>query len=124
MKMLLIFLSLILFAITSSAQVERKPVNINKTDTVQAAETGNKADKQSRRDRMKELDLTREQRIKMKELMQANKVARASIENNPQLSEPEKKKQLRELQRQQAQKIQAILTPEQLAKFKAGGQND
>jgi Spy/CpxP family protein refolding chaperone len=77
MKMLLIFLSLILFAITSSAQVERKPVNINKTDTVQAAETGNKADKQSRRDRMKELDLTREQRIKMKELMQANKVARA-----------------------------------------------
>ena len=38
--------------------------------------------------------------------------------------EEEKKKQLRNLQREQAQKIQAILTPEQREKFKASRQNN
>jgi Spy/CpxP family protein refolding chaperone len=123
MKIAVIVPALLFFSISSSAQVERKPAVI-KADTAKTAAVQKDDDKPSRKDRMKELDLTREQRIKMKELMQANKVARASIENNPQLSEPEKKRQLRELQRQQAQKIQAILTPGQLAKFKAGGQND
>ncbi len=115
---------LLLTTLTSSAQIERKPVAIKEDSAVAVVETDNKVDKQSRRERMKNLDLTREQRAKLKELMQANKVAKEAIENNTQLSDQEKKKQLRDLQRQQAQKIQAILTPEQIEKFKAGQQNN
>ena len=73
---------------------------------------------------MRELDLTREQKGKMKEIMQANKAAKDAIENNTQLSEADRKKQMRELQKSMAQKIQAILTPEQMEKFKASRENN
>ena len=118
MKIPLIVLALFLGTLSSSAQIERKPAVI-KTDSAQAVKPGNKADQQSRKDRLKDLDLTREQKMKLKEIREANKTAKDAIENNTQLSEQEKKKQLRTLQKEQAQKVQAILTPEQREKFKA-----
>ena len=60
----------------------------------------------------------------MKEIRQAGKSAKEAIEKNTELSETDKKKQLRDLQKAQAQKVQAILTEEQKAKFKASKQND
>lgn len=122
MKISLIAFILSLVAITTSAQIERKPVVV-KTDSTQSATNDNKVDKQTRKERFKELDLTREQKGKMKEIMQSGKTAKEVIENNTQLSEAEKKKQLRELQKAQAQKVQAILTAEQLEKFKASRPN-
>ena len=111
-----------LITVSASAQIERKSVAV-KTDSIQTA--GNdKVDKQSRKERFKELDLTREQKGKMKEIMQANKAAKEVIENNTQLSDQDRKKQLRALQKAQMQKIQAILTPEQREKFKASKPND
>ena len=115
----LVFLS----SISASAQIERKPVTI-KIDSAQTTGNDNKVDKQSRKDRLKDLNLTREQKMKLKGIRQANESAKSTIENNSQLSETEKKKQLRELQKTQAQKVQAILTEEQKAKFKASKQND
>lgn len=123
MKITVVILSLSFAALTSSAQIERKPVVI-KTDSTQTTANDTKVDKQSRKERFKELDLTREQKGKMKEIMQANKAAKDAIENNTQLSDQEKKKQMRELQKAQMQKIQAILTPEQIEKFKASKPND
>jgi Spy/CpxP family protein refolding chaperone len=73
---------------------------------------------------LKDLDLTREQQIKIKEIIQASKSTKDAIENNTQVTEPEKKKQLRTMQKEQLQKIQAILTPEQREKFKASRQNN
>ena len=73
----------------------------------------------NRKDRLKELDLTREQKIKLKEVRQSNQAAKAAIENNAGLSDEEKKKQIHTLQKDQQQKVQAILTEEQKAKFKA-----
>ncbi|MBK6379900.1 MAG: hypothetical protein IPF72_09295 [Chitinophagaceae bacterium] len=64
-----------------SAQIERKPVVI-KTDATQTTANDTKVDKQSRKERFKELDLTREQKSKLKEIMQANKAAKEAIENN------------------------------------------
>ena len=89
MKISLIALAFFLGTVTASAQIERKPVVV-KSDSTQNAQTysGNdmKADKQTRKERMKELDLTREQKIKMKEIMQSGKAAKDAIENNTQLS--------------------------------------
>ena len=123
MKITCIVLSLSLTALSASAQIERKPVII-KTDSAQTATNDIQVDKQSRKERFRELNLTREQKGKMKEIVQANKAAKESIENNTQLSDQDKKKQMRELQKAQVQKIQAILTPEQLEKFKASKQNN
>jgi Spy/CpxP family protein refolding chaperone len=123
MKIPLIVLVLSLGTLSSSAQIERKPAVI-KTDSAQAVKPGNKTYQQSRKDRLKDLDLTREQKMKLKEIREANKTAKDAIENNTQLSEQDKKKQLRALQKEQAQKVQAILTDEQRAKFKASKPND
>jgi Spy/CpxP family protein refolding chaperone len=125
MKKTLAFLIISLIALTVSAQIERKPVDI-KTDSTQKQVGGNDitTDKQSRKERFKELDLTKEQKSRMKEMAKASKTAKEAIENNSQLSDQEKKKQLRELQKTQMQKVQAILTPEQLEKFKASKQNN
>ena len=95
-----------------------------KSDSSQSVTTENKADKQSRKERMRELELTKEQKGKMKEIMQSGKAAKDAIENNEQLSDQDKKKQMHELQKAQALKVQAILTPEQLEKFKASRQNN
>ena len=124
MKISLLAFALSLVTLSASAQIERKTVVAAKSDSTQTTTTDNKVDKQSRKERMKELDLTREQKGKMKEIMQANKAAKDAIENNTQLSEADKKKQMRELQKSMAQKIQAILTPEQMEKFKASRQNN
>jgi periplasmic protein CpxP/Spy len=123
MKISIIALSLSLATITASAQIERKAVVV-KPDSAQAAPASdNKADKQTRKERFKELDLSKEQKGKLKEIMQSGKASKEAIESNTQLSEADKKKQLRELQKAQAQKIQAILTPEQREKFKASRPN-
>jgi Spy/CpxP family protein refolding chaperone len=123
MKITCIVLSLSLTALSASAQIERKPVII-KTDSTQTTGNDTKVDKQSRKERFKELDLTREQKGKMKEIVQANKAAKEAIENNTQLSDQDKKKQMRELQKTQMLKVQAILTPEQIEKFKASKPNN
>ena len=117
MKITWFVLFLFLTALTATAQVERKPVVV-KTDTSQATANDPQVDKQSRKERFKELGLTKKQKSKLKEIMQANKAAKEAIENNTQLSDQDKKKQLRELQKAQMQKIQAILTPEQQEQFR------
>jgi Spy/CpxP family protein refolding chaperone len=118
MKITCIILIISLVTLTASAQIERTAAVI-KADSAQTSVADNKVNKQSRKDRFKDLDLTREQKSKMKEIMQASKTAKLNIENNTQLSEQDKKKQLRTLQKEQAQKLQDILTPEQREKFKA-----
>ena len=94
------------------AQVERKPSPAKQSDSVET-----KMNRSDRRDLIKDLDLTREQKMKLKEIRQSNKTKKEAIENNSQLSDREKKDQLRSLQKEQAQNIQAILTDEQKAKF-------
>ncbi len=124
MKISLIAFALSLVTLSASAQIERKPV-VAKADSTQTSSVNNmKVDKETRKERMRELDLTREQKGKMKEIMQSGKATKEAIENNTQLSEQDKKKQMRELKMSQMQKIEAILTPEQFQKFKESRQNN
>jgi Spy/CpxP family protein refolding chaperone len=122
MKISVIAFILSLFTISASAQIERKPV-VGKADSTQTTGNNTQVDKQSRKERFRELDLTREQKGKMKEIMQANKAAKEAIENDSKLSDEEKKKQKRELQKAQMLKVQAILTLEQRKKIKASKPN-
>lgn len=114
-----LFLILLFSTLISFAQVERKPSPAKPADSVSNSTAGNKTDKTSKKDLLKDLDLSKEQKIKLKDIRQAGKAKKEAIGNNSQLTEPEKKKQLRELQKEQAQQIQAILTGEQKEKFKA-----
>ncbi len=123
MKCPVIIMLLVLGSLSSTAQVERKTQSV-KSDSTNAPSVKNKNDKQSQKDRLKDLDLTREQKAKAKEIRQAGKAAKDAIENNADLAEADKKKQLRNLQREQAQKIQGILTEEQKIKFKASKENN
>lgn len=123
MKIPVIILSILFSNLISNAQIKREPAVTSKTDTISFS-SANTNEKMNRKDRLKELELTREQKIKMKEIRQSNQAAKAAIENNTGLSEEEKKKQIRTLQKEQAQKVQAILTEEQKAKFKASNQNN
>ncbi len=123
MKIALIAFIFSLVTVSASAQIERKSVAV-KPDSAQTTTNNNKADKQSRKERFKELDLTREQKGKIKEITLTNKAAKEAIENNTQLSDQDKKKQMRELQKAQMLQTQAILTPEQREKFKASKPND
>lgn len=123
MKYPFILLALLLGNLSLSAQIERAPV-VGKTDTIKFTASNEKKNKQSQKDRLEELDLTKEQKGKLKEIRQSGKAAKDAIESNAQLSEQEKKKQLRNLKMEQAQKVQGILTEEQKAKFKASKQNN
>lgn len=122
MKIPAIFFVLLLTSNLASAQIERKPSAAQSDSTVKPS--GKMDDKASRKDRLKDLDLTKEQRSKLKEIRQTNQAAKTAIENDAALSDTEKKKQLRDLQKKQAQQIQSILTEEQKAKFKEGGKKN
>ena len=125
MKIYVMGLVLLLGTLSASAQIERKST-LSKNDTAKAVVSNSAEDtkKAKKRDMMKDLNLTREQQGKMKEIMKSGKAAKDAIQNNEQLSDQEKKQQFRELKKAQAQKIQVILTPEQLEKFKANRESD
>lgn len=119
MKYPLIILILLSVSFLSQAQIERKPSPAKQTDSVSDNKTGNAMNRPGHKDMLKDLDLTKEQRIKLKEIRQANMAKKEAIENNSRLTEQERKKQLKDLQKEQAKNIQAILTDEQKEKFKA-----
>lgn len=124
MKITTILFTLLFASFFASAQIERKPAVV-KTDSAASSTSSDKQmNKQGRKDRMKDLDLTKEQRSKMKEIRQSGKAAKDAIENNTNLSDAEKKKQMNALKKEQTQKIQAILTDEQREKFKADTKNN
>ena len=106
---------LILFFLFSSAvsfaQIERVP---KKTDSLSA---GNNSSP-NKKDLVEDLGLSTGQQAKLKEIRQTIKMKRKAIDNNDQLTDEERKKQLRELQKEQAKYIEGILTDEQKEKFR------
>jgi Spy/CpxP family protein refolding chaperone len=117
MKTPVLILILLFNSIVSLAQVERVPAKGPDSAVNKPAE--NTMDRAEKKDLLKELDLTKEQKSKLKEIRQSGKAKKEAVENNDQLSESEKKTKLKELQKEQAQNIQAILTDEQKEKLKA-----
>ncbi len=67
---------------------------------------------------MKELNMTDDQKAKMKEMKEANKAKKEAIINDSKLTEDQKKQQLKDLHKAGAKDMQGVLTDEQKAKMK------
>lgn len=120
MKKIIIFLSILLSATLVNAQIKRTPVkSAAKTDSAAASQpVQNTEQRQNRKAALKELNLTKEQKIKMKELRDDMKAKEDSINSDSKLTDDEKKVKLHQLRKQKLQTIEGMLTDEQKAKFR------
>jgi Spy/CpxP family protein refolding chaperone len=110
MKKLIVVLSMLCTVNISFAQIRREvPVTNSGADSSQ---------KISKRMMMDELNLTKAQRVQMKQIQQNNKAQKESIMNNDSLTTDQKKMMLKELHKQTANDINTILTDEQREKMK------
>ena len=100
----------------SFAQIQRTVVK-QKNDSTVTEQVNTKGDG-AKKQMLRELDLTRDQRAKMKEINQSMKASKGAIENDPALSEKQKKQKLKAFRQEQVAKIQAILTEEQKINFR------
>lgn len=100
----------------SFAQIQRTVVKQITDSTTTVREPAN--NRESKKGILKDLELTKEQKIKMKEINQSMKTYKETIEKDATLSDKEKKEKLKTLRIEQLTKIQAILTEEQKIKFR------
>lgn len=103
----------------SFAQVKRtKPAPVSKPQD-SAAVVNTRPDAGKRKDMMKELNLNKEQKSKLKEIKQAHKAQMNEVQNDAKLSAEEKKAKLKALRMEQLKKTMTVLNEEQKAKMKA-----
>ena len=124
MKKLCIALVLSLITLGSIAQVQRNvAAKKDSTEMAVANETTNNENgqlkKETKRQMIRSLNLSKEQRQKFKEIRQENKEKKESISSNDQLTESQKKDQLKELHKEAAMNMNSILSEEQRDKVKA-----
>ena len=115
MKKTAFLILLVTVSISGFSQVRRESNKV-KEDSVTVVDT--QKDKRSRRDMMKELNLNREQKQKLREAKSSNQSAKAAIENDNTLTADQKKVKLRELRKAQLEKLKTILSPEQIEKLR------
>ena len=105
-KLIVLGASIIFLTVTANAQVKRE------TSPSQATQSDAKG-KFKKKEVLKELNLSKEQRSQIKELRQSMKQEKETIENDKNLSEDQKQIKLKESHRSQQLKMNSILTPEQ-----------
>jgi Spy/CpxP family protein refolding chaperone len=104
-KILVIGLFVAGFAISSHAQSATTP------------EQKPKENKEMKKDRMEELNLTAAQKEQMKSISMEFREKAKAIKDNTALTEDKKKEQMHDLQKSRREKMKAILTPEQQQKL-------
>ncbi len=114
MKRIPIVLFLSLLAAGSFAQVQRDAPLPGTTDS-----SVTPVAKTSLRQQLQTLDLTRDQKIQMREILQNSKTNKEMINANDSLSQDQKQAQLKELRKQTFASFNSILTVEQREKWKA-----
>lgn len=121
MKKILGLILLIAVTYTLPAQVQRTPAKSNADSSTTGLKSDEKRD--SKKQVLRELNLTQEQRSKMKEINESGKAAKDAVESDATLSEIQRKEKLKSIKKEQFLKIQSILTEEQKIKFKELRQN-
>lgn len=111
MKKLLFVFTICLLTTAGFSQVQRKVVK----DTSTASANSNK---QNRKQTFAELDLTKEQKSKLKEMRQANKSGRDEVENDTTLTADQKKQKLNAMKSENARKMNDLLTDDQKKKMR------
>lgn len=71
-----------------------------------------------KREMMKALNLTEDQKAKLKAMNEGNKEKKQAILNDSKLTEEQKKEQIKEIKKAQATNTQSVLSDEQKAKMK------
>jgi Spy/CpxP family protein refolding chaperone len=115
-KSIIVLFTFIAFVSNSIGQVSRKE------NPSQATES-NAGQKAKKKQMMKDLDLTKEQRGQMKEFHKSIKEKKETINNDPSLTEVQKKEKMKDLHKEQKEKMNTILTPEQKEKLKKERKN-
>jgi len=110
-----IFISTLMFA-----QVQRKTVVTNKSDSASITQerkpqTTTRGEKKQM---IRDLNLNKDQKSKLKEVRQSSRAKKEAIERDEKLSADEKQVKLKELQRDQAKSTMIILNDEQKEKMK------
>lgn len=112
MKKVIIGTLFCLCALSSMAQIRRTVAPKPKADSVaMAPDMGTEGG--DRKGKIKALDLNKQQKSKLKGVMQSAKQEKEAIENDEKLSDTEKKQRLQELRRRQMSHLDSVLTPEQ-----------
>ena len=107
-----------LLSFLSFAQIERKVTTMQKTDSVSTAPVMPAAGNNERKQLMQELNLTKEQRAKLREIHQSGKAGKEAIENDNTLTDADKQVKLKALQKEQFQRTLDILNKEQQQKMR------
>lgn len=117
MKRFLFLLLFIQISLAAVAQIQRKPAPaVASKDS--AAISAQSPATNKRKELLKELDLSKEQKLKLRAIHQAAQAKKDAISNDDKLTEAEKKTRLRQLRMEQADSLMSILDEKQKAKFK------
>ncbi len=115
MKKIITLLLVAFITVNVNAQVQRKRAVQQTKDT---AATAGRDEQMNKKDMMRELNLTKQQKLKLKEMRQAGKAKMDEVQNDAKLSDSEKKAKMRELKKQQMENTMSVLNDEQKAKLK------
>jgi len=118
MKKINAVLILMFIASLSIAQVQRKAGTANKTDSAGSTAAVNKKAGGNKKEMLRDLNLTKDQKSKLKEARQSAKAKKVAIESDNKLSATEKTARLNELKKEQAKNTMGILNDEQKEKMK------
>ena len=110
---------LIATSILGTAQIRRIPANNKATSDSSKHALSTDSSQLDRNVFLKELNLTREQQLKLKEIKNATIDSTDRINNDPGMNEKDKKLSIRKIRMQELQTIKTLLSPVQFEKFKA-----
>lgn len=110
-KITVIAIAALLFGMNANAQVRR---NVNSDQKVQSDSLKRNHD----RGKIKDMNLTPEQKSKMKELRQNNKSQMDAIKNDATLTQDQKKEKIQTLRKSEKQNMGQVLTEEQKSKLR------
>ncbi len=108
--------SLLLITVQAvSAQTETQPAELGKTRTENRQHM---AGRHERKAMMKQLNLSEEQKTRLREMNAGNKEKRQAILQNSQLTEEQRRAQLKELRQSEKAHLREVLTDDQKARMK------
>lgn len=101
--------------LVSAQEKENAPAEQNKANTEQGFHKRGKHKKDAM---MKKLNLSEDQKAKLKEMRDANKSKRDAINNDGKLTDEQKKEKMKALKEEQKKNMQGVLTDDQKTKMK------